>query len=184
MTATRRTARTIAIAGAVGAVSGLASYLLPTVIGALGIDASLSFVDWLLRLWPGIIFGVGVGLYFANMGVASSWRAAGFVPLDTAAWYAALWFAINGAKELGFPFTELWQLGIASGLIGASLVALSALALFPLFRRWKFVAAMIVAGGAAGVLLGNGTDGLALAVLFVAWQGAVAACFGWGVARA
>lgn len=183
MALNRGTARMMAIAGAVGVASGAASYLLPTAIEALGIDSDFTFVKWLLRLWPGIIFGVAIALYFAILGVAAPWRAAIFVPLDTGAWYAALWFAIDGAKGLGFPFTELWQLGIASGLIGASLAALSALALFPLFRRWNFVAATIVAGGAAGVLLGNGTDGLALAVLFVTWQGAVAACFGWAVAR-
>lgn len=184
MAVTRETARMMAIAGAVGVASGVASYLLPTAIEALGINNDFSFVKWLLRLWPGIIFGGAIALYLALLGVAAPLRAAIFVPLDAGAWYAALWFSIGGAKGLGFPFTELWQLGIASGLIGASLVALSALALFPLFRRWKFVAAMIVAGGAAGVLLGNGAEGLALAVLFVVWQGAVAACFGWGVAIA
>ena len=173
-----------AVAGAVGAVSGVASYLLPTVIEALGINNDFAFIEWLLRLWPGIIFGVAIALYFTILGVAAPWRAAAFVPLDTAAWYAALWFAINGSDKLGFPFEALWLRGIASGLLGAGLVALSALLLFPFLRRWELPAAMIVAGGAAGVLLGFGVEGVALVVLFVVWQGAVAACFGWGVARA
>ncbi len=179
MRTTRATARTIAIAGAVGVVSGVASHLFPQVIGAVGIDKSLAFVEWLLRLWPGIIFGVAIGLYLKLVGATTSWRAAGFVPLETAAWYAALWFAINGPKKLGFPFEELWQRGIAAGLIGAGLVALSALLLFPFFRHWKLVAAMIVAGGVLGALVPLG-----LIILFPVWQGAVAACFGWAVARA
>lgn len=180
MTATRGSAQTIAIAGGIGAASGVLCYLVPEVLDQAGID----IVAWLLRLLPGIIFGVAVGLYLRIVRATTIWRAAAFVPLDTAAWYAALWFAINGVDRLGFPFEELWQRGIASGLIGAGLVALSALLLFPFFRRRDLVAAMIVVGGAAGVLLGFGVEGLALVILFVVWQGAVAACFGWGVARA
>ncbi len=183
MNATRGTARTIAIAGGIGAVSGVFSFIVPETLQLAGVDGGNSVVAWLLRLWPGIVFGVAIGLLLKRAGLTTTVRAAVFVVFDTAAWYAALWFAINGADKLGFPFKTLVPVGVASGLIGAGLVALSALILFPVFRRWKPVAAMIAAGGAAGLLLGFGAEGFALLVLFVVWQGAVAACFGWGVAR-
>lgn len=184
MTASRGKALTIAIAGGIGVASGLLSYLVPEALEQAGADRQNAVVAWLLRLWPGIIYGIAIGLYLVNVGLAPLRRAAVFVPLDTVAWYAAYWFAASGAEILGLPLKELWQLGIASGSIGASLVALSALILFPFFRRWDLVAAMIVAGGAAGVLLGIGIKGWVLVILFTIWQGAVAACFGWGVARA
>lgn len=184
MRATRGTAQTIAIAGGIGAVSGFLAYLVPEALEAAGIDRGGAVLAWLLRLWPGIVFGAAIGLYLKIVDVATIPRAAAFVPLDTAAWYAALWFAINSVDKLGFPFDKLWQLGIASGLIGASLVSLSALLLFPYFRRWDSVLAMIVTGGAVGVVLGIGVKGWELVVLFTLWQGAVAACFGWAVARA
>lgn len=184
MTATRGTARTIAIAGGFGAVSGVLSYSVPEALELAGLDGGNAVVAWLLRLWPGIIFGAAIGLFLKRAGVTTIARAAVFTLLDTAAWYAALWFAINGADKLGFPFKALIPVGIASGLLGASLVALSALLLFPFFRRWGVVVAVVAVGGAAGILLGFGVEGLALVILFVVWQGAVAACFGWGVARA
>lgn len=184
MTPTRGTVQIIAIAGGIGAVSGVLSYIVPEAIEAAGIGGGGAVVTWLWRLWPGIVFGAAIGLFLKRSGVTTMARAAAFVPLDAAAWYVAFWFASEGAKSLGFPFEKLWQLGIASGLIGASLVALSALLLFPFFRRRDPVAAMLAAGGLAGVLLGFGAEGLALVILFVVWQGAVAACFGWAVARA
>ena len=179
MTATSGTARTIAIAGGVGVVSGVLSYLLPEAFEAAGIDRESAVVVWPLRLWPGIVFGAAIGFYLKYMGATTTWRAAAFVPLVTAAWYAALWFAINGPDKLGFPFEEQWQRGIAAGLLGAGLVALSAVLLYPGLRRRKLVAAMIVAGGVFGALLPLG-----LIILFPLWQGAVAACFGWAVALA
>ncbi|MHA1538137.1 MAG: hypothetical protein ACTSUD_11330 [Alphaproteobacteria bacterium] len=183
MTETQGTATTIAIAAGIGAATGLLSYLVPEGLDQVGIAKGAAF-DWLLRLWPGIVFGAGLGCYVKRAGLAPMWSVLAFVPLVTGAWYTALWFAINGVDKLGFPFKALWQLGIASGLIGAGLVALAAWLLFPFFRNLKLVAGTIAVGGAAGVLLGLGVEGWRLLVLFTLWQAAIAACFGWGVVRA
>ena len=189
MAISRRDVLTMAIAGGIGVVSGGLSYYVHIETYRPSIDQRDAVVLWLTFLGPGIIFGVAIGLYLVRMGVTSILRATAFVPLVTAAWYAAYWFAVVAEVKLGLPLAERWQLGIASGLIGASLVALSALLLFPFFRRWNLVVAMIVAGGAAGVLLSAGGKEsarflLSTVWLFTVWQGAVAACFGWAVARA
>jgi len=184
MTATHGTARTIAIAAGIGAASGLLSFLVPEALDQAGVDDQGRVAEWLVRLSPGIVYGAVIGLYLKSVGMTTLSRAAAFVPLDTASWFAAYWFAIDGAETLGLPLKELWQLGIVSGLIGASIVALSALLLFPFFRRWKLAVTTILAGGAVGVLLSFGVIGSGLIVLFTIWQGAVAACFGWGVAQA
>ena len=135
----------------------------------------------------GLIFGVIIGAYLFHIGRATPFRAAAFAVLSLASWMVAERFAIkvfgdfSSTNELGS-----WQglaTGVSAGLLGALLLVLSILVLFPFFRRPGLCLATILVGGATGALLAFADVVETLFALFPPWQGAFALCFALGLPR-
>lgn len=167
----------IAAAAGVGLVSGLLSAL-AFVSGEIDVSNIADLLGLLQSLSPGLIFGLLVGLYLLWRGRTGPGRLLAFIILTDASWYAAFRFAVwaDGDNIIA----NIWLVGLLAGMLGAALLMVSSVLLFPFFRRVRLALAMVALGGAAGLLLGVDSP----YPLFGVWQALVAGCYGVALAQA
>lgn len=125
----------------------------------------------------GIVFGVFIGVYLVRIGLATATRAMGFALCSMASWM----IAFHSAKWLADGLNPgLILAGIAAGLLGAGLLAISIAVLFPYFRRRRLVVRTTLVGGVFGLLLWPALEWNMVVVLLAPWQAAFALCFALG----
>lgn len=166
--------------GVVSGVLGTFSYEL--------LERPYDMVDLWREASVGIIFGVIIGAYLFHIGLATPIRASAFAIQSLLSWIVAERFAIQFFARLpGNDFFGSWQwliTGVCAGLVGAAVLVLSILVLFPFFRRLGLSLVTILVGGAAGALLALADMMDSVLVLFPIWQAAFALCFALGFPKA
>jgi hypothetical protein len=140
-----------------------------------------------LSLFPGLVFGIAIGLLLHHRGKVEGLRYAGYVAAAGFAYFCAFQVAFD-VDQTFFPFfpgargealVGLVVSGILAGLVGSILLGLVTMRLLRVparvVLRWS-----PGVGGAAGALLGITTDdhtewAWPCLAFFVLWQGAYAA---------
>ncbi len=204
MPISRREFLAILVAGGIGVIAAAVSYMFMEILYQARAFKIADGLLWPVYVGPGGIFGVAIGLYLLCIDRASFLKAVAFTVLSTGAWLVTYWYASGGFAILGFRAIGVWHVSVSAGAIGGILIVLSSLLLFPFYRQWNIALATVLISTATGLLvtvsprggslLVFGTNHLArmeyehlgwlLLLVLTVWQGAVAACFGWGVARA
>ncbi|MFO1189151.1 MAG: hypothetical protein U1E97_06080 [Alphaproteobacteria bacterium] len=185
----RRRMQPALVFGALGAISGAVIVGLKVALDHAGLDLhkglavfgfDLSLDD--LSLYPGLVFGIVIGVALLRRGLASAAQAAGYVVAAMLANFAAT----NLAYTL-YEGRHGLAIGLAAGALGAASLTALTLAILPFSRRLRPCVLMVAAGTALGALLSITLDlierdtvsaYLGLLVLYVPWQGAFAAAFG------
>ena len=146
-----------------------------------GLD--LSFDD--LSLYPGLMFGLVIGLALLWRRLGNAAQVAAYVLASTLSNFAAT----NLAYSL-YDGKNGLVTGMAAGALGAACLTLLTLAILPFCRQWRPCILMVAAGTALGALLSitlylidrdTVAAYLGLLILYVPWQGAFAAAFGMAV---
>jgi len=156
---------------AAGAAGGVISVAIPFAISRL----VPNHPEWPIAVIPGLVFGLLLGALLHLSGPRPAWRIATYGVASTIAHHLAYAMALGFTKE-----TPGWQVGLASGSLGAATLAVSAALLFPAARTVLHVGTITVLGALAGTLLHPalratwaGTE-WSLLILYVPWQAAVA----------
>lgn len=140
----------------------------------------------LYMILPGIWFGCVVGFGVCHFGSGSLFKFVMAV--------ATTWIAWEVAVNLAMQVTESWLKptgissalavsigGLAAGMAGAFLTWAGAASFTPRLRRFDLSVAIVVTGAILGLLLQPANQYDFPALLFVPWQGAVAAVLGTGL---
>lgn len=169
-----------AVLGALGIFSGLAStWLQGPVIGDASTAPRLVVYMPLVGLWFGLAVAYGVWRWGER-----GWRA----PLAA---FAAAWIGWQVAANLAIQLDQTWlkEAGFdqaarywieapIAGAIGALITWAGVASVVPALRRAAAALLIVAAGALAGLLLPWSSDIDNAAVLFVPWQGLVAAVIG------
>jgi hypothetical protein len=172
------------VMGAFATVSGVLS-------ARIGFDAH---VPWLT--WPGELFlldaaTVPVGALFAAAIALGLWMAVARARVLAVGALAAMYAwsaALHTATSIITTPGNDWQLVaacLAGGAVGAAATQLGTALMLPVLRRRSSLALTTAVGAALGLLFYVGErTALGGNMLFLFWQPAIAACIGWGLARA
>jgi hypothetical protein len=115
----------------------------------------------------GVFFGLSVAVSLVYLRLASVKQAAIILVSFAVSWIAAYQLAIKWSEA----FEELYQVGFASGALGAGIVALGFAVVFPSVRVPSAFLRTVSVGAIAGMLLALDSPYF----LFVIWQALVAA---------
>jgi len=171
--------------GALGVVSGLLSSFLPgPVLGADLLPANVALYMVLAGVWFGLVVGFGVFSFANRTGSA----VAGTLLGTWVAWEVAANVAIqlddNWLKLAGLPEpTRTYITGFVAGEVGALITWAAAASFSPRLREPRAAIAIGTTGALFGLLLPLSILHETQVLLFVPWQAAVAAAFGWFLAR-
>ena len=171
--------------GALGAISGVLSAVVPgPAFGTELLPANLALYMVLAGFWFGLVIGYGVFRFASRTSAAVSGTLLG----TWLAWEVAVNIAFqlddNWLKLAGLPEpTRTYISGFIAGEIGALLTWAAAASFSPQLRQPLAAIAIGTAGALFGLLLHLAMSRDMPAILFVPWQVAVAAAFGYFLAK-
>lgn len=182
--------RTVAQWGALGALSGtLATFAIfipdwlkfaDALEGSIRFgDVGVSFAP--MTIAPGLFFGLIVGHALRRRKLVSGALYAAYILAATLSYFVTVQIAINFLMDM---LDNAALVGIASGAIGASLLAGATAGLMPEFRHGRPAIAMILAGTVLGVMLHfslSNDQFLGWLLLFAPWQAGYAAAMGTAI---
>lgn len=180
--------------GALGALSGAVAWALINLTDVIGLrfnwilfEGGINGFEALielsaLRLFPGLVFGLIIGVLLHRRGKVEGLRAAGYVAAAGLSYLCAFHAAYCVYDNF---FSSEWDVvgyvisGIPAGFVGSLLLGLMTMLLLRAPGRLVLQLPVLV-GGAAGALLGflalrSFNSGWGFLTFFVLWQGAYAA---------
>jgi hypothetical protein len=167
--------------GALGAVSGLLSALVPgPSLDSTSLQPGISLYMVLAGVWFGMVVAFGVWRFASRTAIA----VAGTLLATWIAWEVAVNLALqlddNWLKLAGLPEpARTYVTGLLAGEVGALLTWAGAACFSPQLRRAPAAVGVATVGAMFGLLLYWSMTSDILAILFVPWQTAVAATFGF-----
>ena len=132
---------------------------------------------------PGTVLGLALGLWLWRRGQATPLQCALFAICVGIAWAAAYWLSVSVATDL----KNMLMVGLFGGFVGGTLMVVGGALLFAFYRKPRWIALTILIGMTLGMLLAVGFDDKPWAYvmpLFVVWQAAMGASFGYAAAKA
>lgn len=132
---------------------------------------------------PGVVLGLVLGLWLYRHSLATALQCGLLVVIVGIAWAAAYWLSVSVASDM----KNMLMVGLFGGFIGATLMVIGAALLFTYYRKTRWAALTILLGMALGMLLAVSFEDKPwsfLMPLFVVWQAAMAASFGYAAATA
>ena len=190
-------ARAVMIMACVGLLTGILSSL-PSPLPDLRLENPEILINAAgIPLHAGIAFGAGMAIMlwlWANRDLGKcllamalilmGWLAAVNTANDVMTAVVQLRAVRHGRGRESEPGGRGWILaGLVGGAIGAGLTAFGAGIPAPAIRRLGAWSVIVLAGALFGLLLYPAANLDLIALLFVPWQAAVAACIGYGLAR-
>jgi hypothetical protein len=154
-------------------------------VGAISGALSVAIDARTVRIWdvdarPGLLFAVLVGAALVAQGAGRTPRVLAWALAVVAAWILAARATVEAIEH--DVVDKLWAAGLVGGLVGGAVVAVGGALLSGRLRRPSAFGLVVLVGGIAGLLLGRDDGGSKRDyLLFVVWQGAVAAAIGRGL---
>ncbi|MGE0736464.1 MAG: hypothetical protein AB7G15_02260 [Alphaproteobacteria bacterium] len=161
-------------AGGLGWLSGMVTHV--TLLYQLG-GIAVGFAV------PGTVLGAVLGFWLWRRGQATALNWGLFAVCVGIAWIAAYWLSVRIANDVN----NLLLVGLFGGFVGATLMVVGGALLFAFYRNPRWVALTIIMGTVLGMLLAARFDDkpwVLLMPLFVIWQAAMGASFGYAAAKA